>query len=172
VLDRFRSFANLDRLNLQPSDVPEVLDEVARLIRPQAESQGVALSVGRPATPTPRIPLDAEKFREAVLNLVVNALEAMPDGGELKLSAVARDGRVEVEVRDTGPGIPESVRADLFRPYVSTKSRGSGIGLPLAEKLIGQHGGQITYETGPGGTTFRLRLPLQAGAVARGNGLP
>jgi two-component system sensor histidine kinase HydH len=174
VLERFRSFANLDKLMLSPTDVPALLGEITRLIQPQAEGQGVVLRLEQNGARPPRVTLDADKFRQAVLNLVVNALEAMPGGGELTLATLAREGGVEVEVRDTGPGIPEEVRENLFRPYVSTKGRGTGIGLPLAEKLIGQHGGRITYETGPRGTTFRMSLPVAARAAgsARGNGPP
>jgi PAS domain S-box-containing protein len=172
VLERFRDYASLPRLCLSPTDVPEVLDDVARLIRPQAEAQGVRMSLARDGKPPPRVPLDAEKFREAVLNLVVNALEAMPGGGELLVGARSGDGALTVEVRDTGPGIPPEVLEQLFKPYVSTKPRGTGMGLAMVEKLVSQHGGRVTFQTGPRGTTFQLSLPLSARVTTGGDAPP
>lgn len=168
VLERFRNFASLERLSLRPTDAVGVLRDVARLFAPQAERQGVRLRLEAPAAPVPPVPLDEEKFREAVLNLVVNALEAMPAGGDLTLAARPADGALVVEVGDTGPGIPDEVRADLFAPYVTTKPHGTGMGLALTEKLIGQHGGSVTFQTGPGGTVFRLTLPGTASPPAVG----
>ncbi|MBX6314017.1 MAG: PAS domain-containing protein [Isosphaeraceae bacterium] len=164
VLESFRDFAHLEALDVRPIDVCAALEEVARLVRPQATRQGVRLVMqdGR-GTPLPSVPLDAKKFEEAVLNLVINALEAMPDGGTLSLEAGIEEGWLRVEVRDTGRGIPPEIQGHLFRPYVSTKRQGTGLGLALTEKLVSQHGGQITYATGPEGTSFRLLFPLGRG---------
>jgi hypothetical protein len=96
----------------------------------------------------------------------------MPGGGELTLAVRAADDTVQVEVADSGPGIPPEVREDLFKPYVSTKRQGTGIGLALAEKLVSQHGGQITYQTGPDGTTFRISLPAPSRGKPGGGGAP
>ena len=115
----------------------------------------------RPESSLPRVPLDAEKFKQAVLNLVINALEAMPEGGSLVLGASVRAGELLVEVSDTGPGIPPEIQQDLFKPYFSTKTRGTGMGLALTEKLVGQHGGRIDFRTGPWGTTFCIAIPLE-----------
>jgi signal transduction histidine kinase len=106
------------------------------------------------------VPLDADKFAQAVLNLAINALEAMPSGGELTVGAERRDGSVEVEVSDNGPGITPEVRENLFEPYVTTKQRGTGLGLALTEKLVVQQQGRIDYRTGPQGTSFLLTFPL------------
>jgi signal transduction histidine kinase len=173
VLERFRNFANLQRLSVAPTDPVAVLEDVIRLIGPQADRQGVRMTLARSGPPPGDVLLDEEKFREAVINLVVNALEAMPAGGDLTLSAAAAGGSLAVEVADTGPGIAEEVRKDLFKPFVSTKRQGTGMGLALTEKLISQHGGHVTYRTGPDGTVFRLCLPIteprtRPGAVAAG----
>ena len=90
----------------------------------------------------------------------MNALEEMRDGGELSFVVAARDGRVVVEVSDTGRGIPDNIRARIFDPYFTTKSSGSGMGLAVCDKIIRQHGGQIDVETGSSGTTFRISLPV------------
>jgi PAS domain S-box-containing protein len=160
VLEDFRDYADVQALAVRPTDALGVLEQVARLIQPQAAQQGVRVELRRPQHGLPPVPLDAEKFAQAVLNLAINALDAMPRGGELTLGAALRDHSVEVEVRDNGPGIAPEVRENLFKPYVSTKQRGTGLGLALSEKLIVLQRGQIDYHTGPQGTSFLLRFPL------------
>jgi PAS domain S-box-containing protein len=169
VLESFRDFASLQRLAPRPTDVSALLKDVSRLMSPQAEQQHVALNLRAPEEPLPRVPLDPEKIEQSILNLVLNALEAMPDGGTLTLSASARDGKLHIEVEDTGSGIPEEVRESVFRPYFSTKSRGSGMGLALVEKLVRQHGGHVGFVSDSAGTAFRITLPLEERAEVNGN---
>jgi signal transduction histidine kinase len=160
TLDRFRNFASLQRLHLRPVDVQQVLEEVVRLIAPQATQQGVRLELLGAAGALPPVALDLEKIEQAVLNLVLNALEAMPAGGDLSLRASVGDGQLRVVVRDSGPGIPPEIQDHIFRPYFSTKDCGTGIGLTLAEKLIRQHRGRLDFRTGPEGTSFTITLPI------------
>jgi two-component system nitrogen regulation sensor histidine kinase GlnL len=162
TLEGFRNFASLQRLNLKYVDVQQVLEDVVRLIRPQATQQGVRLERAVGSGPLPPVALDTEKIEQAMLNLVLNALDAMPKGGELHLGATLKDGQIEVVVRDTGPGIPPEIQDHIFHPYFSTKDRGTGIGLTLAEKLVRQHQGHLDFRTGPGGTTFLITLPVAA----------
>jgi signal transduction histidine kinase len=161
VLEGFRSFANLQNLTVQPTDALEVVEKTLRLIRPQAAEQHVQITLLHPEKELPPVPLDAEKFEQAVLNLVINALEAMPEGGHLRVRATVIDGEFRVSVQDSGPGIPPEIRRSVFQPYFSTKSKGSGMGLALSEKLISQHGGHIGYRTGTEGTTFDITIPLE-----------
>jgi PAS domain S-box-containing protein len=161
VLESFRTFANLQNLTIQPTDALEVVENVIRLIRPQAAEQRVAITLLHPEKELPPAPLDADKFEQAVLNLVINALEAMPAGGHLTVSATVADGEFRLSVQDSGPGIPPEIRANVFQPYFSTKDKGSGMGLALSEKLVSQHGGHIGYRTGPEGTTFDIAIPLE-----------
>ena len=114
------------------------------------------------------MPLDAEKFKQAILNLVINALEAMPEGGDLVIAASAENGELLIEVTDTGAGIPPEFQQDLFKPYFSTKDRGTGMGLALTEKLVGQHEGRIDFRTGRHGTTFFIAIPLVPATSANG----
>ena len=160
VLESFHDFASLRRLNKRPADVNGVLKEIVRLIAPQAEQQRVEVELACSETALPRVPLDAEKFTQAILNLVINALEAMPGGGKLTIAASAPDGELLVEVADTGAGIPVELHQDLFKPYFSTKERGTGMGLAITEKLVGQHEGRIDFRTDHQGTTFHIAIPL------------
>lgn len=168
VLDSFRDFASLQRLSTRPADVFETLNETMLLIGPQAVQQDVAIVLRPPGRVLPLVPLDIDKFKQALLNLVINALEAMPEGGQLVLGASLREGELAVEVSDTGTGIPPEIQPDLFKPYISTKARGTGMGLALAQKVISQHGGRIDFRTGPLGTTFSISLPLEPAAGADG----
>jgi two-component system, NtrC family, sensor histidine kinase HydH len=160
TLESFRNFASLQRLDLKRVDVTDVLEEVVRLIRPQAVQQEVQLELAPSPTPLPRLPLDFGKFEQAVLNLVLNALEAMPNGGELSLCAAVEDGELRVVVRDSGPGIPPDIQDHIFHPYFSTKDRGTGIGLTIAEKVVRQHNGHLDFRTSHAGTSFSITLPV------------
>ena len=163
VLESFRSFANLSHLTIHPTDALEVVEKAIRLIRPQASEQGVSIALLHPDAELLAVPLDTEKFEQAVLNLLINALEAMPQGGRLIVRVTLEEGLFRVSVQDSGSGIPVEIRPNLFQPYFSTKEKGSGMGLALSEKLIGQHGGHIGYHTGPEGTTFEIAIPIERG---------
>jgi two-component system, NtrC family, sensor histidine kinase HydH len=170
VLESFRDFASLQHLTLRPTDVSEILGDVARLIGPQADQQHVEVTLRCPKEGLPQVLLDVEKFKQAILNVVVNALEAMTDGGILALIASGREGELLVEVVDSGPGIPAEIRGEVFKPYFSTKCQGTKMGLALTEKLIGQHGGRVEFQTNSRGTTFCLAIPIDpemAGSARR-----
>jgi signal transduction histidine kinase len=96
-----------------------------------------------------------------------NALEAMPQGGELAVTVERADGAARVEVRDSGPGIPDEV--DVFEPFTTTKSEGTGLGLAIARQIVSAHGGYFGYESDQTGTTFFLELP-EEGGTAEGSG--
>jgi signal transduction histidine kinase len=162
VLESFRSFANLSHLTIQSTDALDVVEKAIRLIRPQAAEQGITIALLHPEKELPPVPLDAEKFEQAVLNLIINALEAMPEGGRLTIATTVADDELRVSIQDNGSGIPPGIQPNLFQPYFSTKEKGSGMGLALSEKLISQHGGCIGYQTGPEGTTFEIAIPLEA----------
>jgi two-component system sensor histidine kinase HydH len=166
VLENFRSFAHLQRLTLQPTDALGVVEDVVRLIRPQAAQQGVQILLLHPEKELPPVPLDAEKFEQVILNLAINALEAMPGGGSLTISVRVEGREFQVSVTDSGTGIPPDIQRNLFQPYFSTKNKGSGMGLALSEKLVGQHGGHIGYRTGPEGTCFNITIPMDQEAPA------
>jgi PAS domain S-box-containing protein len=159
VLDTFRSFASLRSLSLQPTDVLRLVDKSVRLLQPQAERQSVRISVT--AEPElPRVPLDAPKFEQMLLNLIINGLEAMPRGGDLVIRLRADAKELCLEVADAGAGIPADVQRRIFDPYFTTKREGAGMGLAWSEKIAQMHQGHIEFRTGPQGTTFAVTIPL------------
>jgi two-component system sensor histidine kinase BaeS len=148
------------RLHREPTDVAELLREVAAGHGAQADAAGVTLDVGV-EEPLPPVELDPDRIRQVVGNLLANALRYTPAGGRVTVRA-ARDGaRLAVEVSDTGPGIaPEAIGRIFDRFYRSADSPGSGLGLPIARSLVAAHGGEITASAEPGsGTTIRFTLP-------------
>jgi PAS domain S-box-containing protein len=165
VLESFRDFASLAHLNRSQVDLAELIDRQVRLITPRAEMQNIHVQVEVPPQGIPRVDADRMRLEQVLLNLLVNAMEAMPEGGTLavRLSASASaDGKsILLEVIDTGPGIPDNARDRVFDPYFTTKSEGTGMGLALCDKIIRQHQGSIDFRTSPAGTAFEVTLPLQ-----------
>jgi two-component system, NtrC family, sensor histidine kinase HydH len=160
TLSSFRDFASLQRLDLRPIDMQEILESLRRLIGPQAAQQDVNLEVLPAKSRLPRVKADREKIEQAILNLMLNALEAMPRGGNLRLQAEAGERELRVVVRDSGSGIPKEIQDLVLRPYFSTKEHGTGLGLALTEKLVNQHLGQLDFRTSTAGTSFTITLPM------------
>jgi signal transduction histidine kinase len=156
-----------DLLNVSrgKSSPPEVcrLREVAMAacdsLAAAAEGQGVTLTVSIP--PELELPLERSRMERAFVNLVGNALEAMPDGGEVRISAAFDDGSAVVHVEDTGPGVAPEIRGQLFQPFVTAgKRNGLGLGLALTRQTVLEHGGDMWVESEPGrGARFSFRLP-------------
>jgi|RhiMetdeSRZDD1v2_1073273.scaffolds.fasta_scaffold284867_2 signal transduction histidine kinase len=156
----FLLFSRTSRIQLQPTDLDALVDEVTRLLRPEARGAGVTLRRKRVGGPVPSLTADPEKLKQVVINLVRNAIEAMPEGGSVALESGLRDGRAVVEVRDNGPGLPE--RVDIFQLFVTTKPKGTGLGLSIAQQIVHAHGGEIAASSEPGkGATFTIVLPLE-----------
>jgi two-component system, NtrC family, sensor kinase len=142
-------------------DVGALVGRIADAIRPRLPAGGVSLDVGTEAS-LPRVHADETQLELALLNLVTNALDAMPSGGRLELVARASDDGVTIEVADTGIGIPPEVLPRIFEPWVTTKPRGqgAGLGLSITRDVIAAHGGRMCVRTVEGaGTTFTIDLP-------------
>jgi two-component system nitrogen regulation sensor histidine kinase NtrY len=157
IIDEFSGFARLPRPRLEATDVNAVVGQVIALHGARAG----AVAIHPELDPTlPVVPADRDLLVHALGNLVANALDAMPDGGALRVRTACVEGGVTVSVADTGPGIAEEQRARLFTPYFTTKKGGTGLGLSIAQSIVSDHGGRIDVHTAPGeGTTFRLFLP-------------
>ncbi|PYK41492.1 MAG: hypothetical protein DME60_03105 [Verrucomicrobia bacterium] len=113
----------------------------------------------------PPVRADAEQLWEALSNLIRNALDAMPDGGNLAVTAKRNGAQALVSISDDGRGMTEEEARNLFVPFFTTKSDGTGLGLAYAQRVINEHGGKIDYATARGkGSTFSIQLPLAVGA--------
>ncbi len=160
VVQTLVDFTRPVELRLSEIDLRRMLEEVVALAAPEAERHGVAITQELPAEPL-RVIVDADLIKQAVLNVVINGVQAMSQGGELKLAAERDDGVAAIEVHDQGPGIPPEIRDKIFNLYFTTKQAGSGIGLAMAYRVLQLHNGSVEFESHAGqGTTFRLRLPL------------
>ncbi len=138
----------------------ELLHDTLFLVKKQCERLGVELQVDLPAD-LPRLSMDADQIKQAFLNLLTNAMDAMPDGGRLSLSAKTCDGQIWVSFADTGEGIVAEDTSLIFEPFYTTKGGGTGLGLSITHTIIANHGGHLDVKSRPGeGTTFIIGLPV------------
>ncbi|MEQ9410097.1 MAG: ATP-binding protein [Fuerstiella sp.] len=166
VLDGFRNYASIRQLGRSPVVVGELIEKLVRLLRPQAETQGVKIVADMPSPPVGTVLADSVQLEQVLLNLALNAVAAMSDGGTLTFTVSLQDDSVRVDVTDTGHGIPAEVRSQIFDPYFTTRNEGTGMGLALCDKIIRQHDGSIDVTSGDergdlGGTEFTILLPLE-----------
>lgn len=161
VLENFRDYASDGGLQRSPTEIADLLRSMRRLLALQADRQKVQVQLELPAEPLPPMEVDATKLQQVVLNLCLNALQAMPRGGVLGLRARATEAFLEIDVADTGAGIPEELRERIFEPYFTTRGEGTGMGLALSDKVVRQHGGAITYRCDSAGTVFIVSLPRE-----------
>jgi two-component system sensor histidine kinase HydH len=164
IVDDFLRLIGRQELRLAAHDVNAVVRQLAEFYEPQASANNVRVRPLLSEHPL-QCMLDADLFKQALLNLCINAQEAMPQGGELTIRT-RRDpsGRVCVEVADTGPGLDRTAIDRIFEPYYSTKPGGTGLGLAITRRIVRAHGGAITVTSRPGqGTTFTIALGLTNG---------
>ncbi|RCS46465.1 PAS domain-containing sensor histidine kinase [Bremerella cremea] len=161
VLESFRDFASMDKLNLEPINLARLIQRQVDLAIPQARQQGIVVRCVLPQPPLPKITADLVRMEQALLNLFVNAMQAMPNGGELIVTASTTPEFVRVEISDTGNGIPEKLRERVFDAYFTTKSEGTGLGLSLCDKIVRQHNGNLDFLSSKEGTTFVITLPTE-----------
>ena len=158
ILDDFLRYAGRLELTRKPTEINALLEELVDFFTPQAQSQKVQLRLrkGDPLT----LNIDPRLIKQAVLNLMINATQAMPDGGEVILSCSANGPQARIDVIDTGPGIDPDAAKQIFQAYYSTKRTGTGLGLPMAKRIIEAHDGELTVESEPGkGSDFVIKLP-------------
>ena len=164
ILERFLALARPLRLALEPEPLIPILEHVATLIAPQAAAQHVRVDTACPLGDR-RVAVDRQQLGHALMNIVQNGLQAMPQGGVLTIRAGAVNSReAEVTITDTGPGIPNHLLDRIFEPYFTTKEGGTGLGLALAHRIVVEHGGSVQAGNGDaGGALFVIRLPLLMG---------
>jgi signal transduction histidine kinase len=149
-----------------PHDLGEIVRSVVELTSKQAGKQGVTLC---PEVPEglPRVMIDGRQVRQAILNLVINAIQALPRGGDVRISVTHDDARLRVRVDDDGTGLDEESLRRAFEPFYTTKEQGTGLGLSIAFRIADQHGGDLRAENRPGGgASFCLEIPLSSDSEA------
>jgi len=159
LLNDFLNFARAHKLELEPVDINNLLKETLIFFRPKTENSGIE-TIEYFGSSLPTIMLDRRSFHRAFLNLLINAQQAMPEGGQLVVRTRIVGNRVAIDLIDTGCGIEATSMERLFDPFYSTKKGGSGLGLPTTRKIIEGHGGLIAVQSEPGhGTQFTILLP-------------
>jgi signal transduction histidine kinase len=160
IVESFLRFAKVQDLKLQPTDLNTIADEMRDFYEPQAATHGIVIRT-QFAQDLPPLRLDVDLFKQALLNLVLNAQHAMPSGGELILTSRQDGNWAVLDITDTGLGMTDEVRERIFDAYFSTRPGGSGLGLPTTRKIVEAHGGEIHVRSEPGkGSQFSIRLPL------------
>lgn len=162
ILDDFMRFAGRMELARKPVELNNLLEEVVDFFSPQAQLQRVQLRLRKSDQPLVA-PVDERLLKQAVLNLMINALQAMPEsGGEIILSARQADGQAILDFIDTGRGMKPETMRQIFDAYYSTKSGGTGLGLAIARKIAREHGGDIRVSSElEKGSDFTITLPLE-----------
>ena len=158
IIGRFSDFAKMPAPEIEPVDFNRLVPETLRLFEGQLEQAHIAakLDLARDLRP---VPADAEQMARALRNLILNAIDAMPNGGTLTIRTSALAGRIRLEVSDTGQGLTPEECQRLFTPYYTTKTHGTGLGLAIVQSVVSDHGGHISVESEPGkGARFRIDL--------------
>jgi two-component system sensor histidine kinase HydH len=160
ILDEFLKFARAGQLNAELSDLNVEVREFCAFLEPEAADKSVSISPHLDSA-IPPVMLDRSLFRQVLVNLGLNAIQAMPQGGVLELLTSQQGDRVVLEFIDNGRGMDAKTLDRIFEAFFSTKPGGSGLGLPTARKIVEAHHGDISVQSEPGkGTRFRISLPM------------
>jgi signal transduction histidine kinase len=163
----FLLFSRATRIQHEAGSLENVVDEVVRLLEPEARTAGVVLERRRAGAPVEHLRMDAEKMKQVVINLLRNAVEALPEGGHVSVESGASAHAAHLVVEDDGPGLPAGL--DVFQLFVTTKAKGTGLGLSIVQQIVRQHGGEVVAGNRPqGGARFAVTLPLRPADRAEG----
>jgi signal transduction histidine kinase len=161
VVRTFLDFTRPVELQLDNVPVQELVREIVDLAGPQTAAANIQMTVHQEVDGV-EVRVDRDLLKQAMLNVVVNAIQAMPEGGELHFEASANEETAELRISDSGVGIPDELREKIFRLYFTTKRQGSGIGLAMTFRIVQLHDGTIDFTSEAGkGTTFVIRLPIE-----------
>ena len=159
ILNDFLRFARGQKLELKDHDMNEILDEVADFVTPEIKQKKILILKSYDAD-LPQCRLDSNLIKQAILNIIINAEQAMENGGELMIRTSKDKKYIQIDITDTGPGIPKDIIDKIFQVYFSTKKTGTGLGLPTAKRIIEDHRGTISVQSEEGkGTNFSIKLP-------------
>jgi len=167
ISNDFLRFARLKELDLTTTALAGIIEELIDLFWGTAKAASIEIKTYLPAD-LPPVRLDRDLFKEALLNLLINAQHAMPGGGEVTIQGTREGDGVRLDVIDTGKGMAPEVVAKAFRPFFSTRSDGTGLGLPTSKRIVEAHGGTMELQSEVGhGTKFTIRLPAASPAEDR-----
>jgi signal transduction histidine kinase len=163
IKDLLQELVDVSRGRIQPPEVCRLSEVVAGAIEAQAEGAAEqAVEIRAEIDPEIELPAERARMERVFINLISNAIEAMPRGGHIEIAARRQGSEVLVDVDDSGPGIPVELRSHLFQPFATTRKNGIGLGLALSRQTVLDHGGDLWADTAPGpGARFRLRLPAE-----------
>ena len=160
IISEFLRAIRPTRPKLAPARIESILKETLTLMKAEIENRDVKVQIDWPE-PIPKIRVDRNQIKQAFYNIVRNAIQAMPGGGSLRISAQCSDRCVAIAFKDVGTGIPPETFSRIFEPYYTTKAAGSGLGLMIVQRIVQDHGGRIDIRSEPNvGTTFTILLPL------------
>jgi two-component system sensor histidine kinase HydH len=166
VITDLLTFARPMEAELIPTDVTELVEHTIRLVQPDAQSRNVSVQMN--ISDLSKIPLDAHQMTQAILNLLLNALQAVKNGGRIEIGAEfdPSDSLLKIWVEDDGSGIIASQKEKIFDPFFTTREKGTGLGLPIVHKIVENHGGEINLESPPfgknQGTRITLSIPIES----------
>ncbi|RME65209.1 MAG: GHKL domain-containing protein, partial [Nitrospirae bacterium] len=159
IVRQLLEFSRKKPLQLEETDINFLLDETLRFLEPNLNKMNIELV--KDYNILSNVSVDKDQFKQVFLNLLNNAIQAMPEGGRLRVATFEKEKNIYIEIEDTGSGIPEDVLPRIFEPFFTTKKdRGTGLGLSITYRIVKAHGGDIQVETEQGkGTIFRIIIP-------------
>jgi two-component system NtrC family sensor kinase len=161
TVERMLNFYRPGALNREPTDVGVLLQTVLKLLKKQLDEQGVVVH-NQVEAGLSNVVVVTNQLQQVFFNLILNALEVMPEGGELTIASKVHKSQLEITFQDSGPGIAVEQRAHIFEPFVTTRENGTGLGLSVSYGILTAHGGSLDLVEGSGrGACFRVRLPLE-----------
>jgi PAS domain S-box-containing protein len=161
MVTEMREFVRRPAAQKQPGNLGPLVQDVLHLFEDTLKEHHIQVR-WLEETPLPEVPFDAQQLRQVLINLIKNALEAMPQGGEIILAGQVAGDNVELQITDSGQGMPPEVVAHIFEPYFTTKEKGTGLGLAICQNIVQEHGGCLLADSAPGhGSTFTIQLPLK-----------
>lgn len=161
IVDHFLRLAGPSALDLEPVEILKIISHVCELLRPEAAAREIEI-ITRLESSMPQTMADSVRLTQALMNMVINAMQAVERKGRIEVSAEARERAILIKVLDNGSGIPDERLASIFDPYFTTKPEGSGLGLWIAQQIVIAHGGSLKAENAPaGGAVFTMRLPIK-----------
>jgi signal transduction histidine kinase len=160
IVENFLRLTRPSALDLEPVDLSRVVNHVCELLRPESASRQIQIAA-QVRAPLPVLMADSVRLTQALLNLMINALQAVDREGRIDIHVQELEGSLSVAVSDNGPGIPREKLASIFDPYFTTKPEGNGLGLWIAQQIVTAHGGRLKAQNAPErGAIFTMSLPL------------